>query len=159
MILEKIQVLNKVLGNSKRVSETDFIYKCPFCKHHKPKLQVHIYLEYWRCWVCNARGRTLRGLLRKLKAPSELINKLHNKTINIKVDRKYEELSLPKEFWPMYKKHFSPEYKRALLYLKNRGIAEFDILRYNIGFCYNGPYSNMIVIPSYDENCNLNYFT
>jgi DNA primase len=30
--------------------------------------------------------------------------------------------------------------------------------KYNIGFCYQGPYENRIIIPSYDENQELNYF-
>ena len=32
------------------------------------------------------------------------------------------------------------------------------ILKYNIGFCYSGLYENRIIIPSYDENNELNYF-
>ena len=34
-----------------------------------------------------------------------------------------------------------------------------DIEKYNIGFCSSGRYASMIIIPSYDEVGNLNYFT
>jgi DNA primase len=34
-----------------------------------------------------------------------------------------------------------------------------DILKYQIGYCEHGHYSNMVIIPSYDEKGNLNYFT
>ena len=32
------------------------------------------------------------------------------------------------------------------------------IEKFNIGFCYQGPFENRIIIPSYDEEDNLNYF-
>ena len=34
-----------------------------------------------------------------------------------------------------------------------------DIIKYNLGYCEKGVYANRIIIPSYDENGNLNYFT
>jgi DNA primase len=34
-----------------------------------------------------------------------------------------------------------------------------DIIKYNIGYCESGEYQNMVIIPSYDANGNLNYFT
>jgi hypothetical protein len=33
------------------------------------------------------------------------------------------------------------------------------IEKYRIGFCYQGFYANRIIIPSYDKNYDLNYFT
>ena len=48
--------------------------------------------------------------------------------------------------------------KQALNYLKSRGIGRTDILRYGIGYCPNGNYSGRIIVPSYDENFNLNFF-
>jgi DNA primase len=44
-------------------------------------------------------------------------------------------------------------------YLKKRGITIDDIEKYNIGYCETGRYAKMVIIPSYDENGNLNYFT
>jgi DNA primase len=34
-----------------------------------------------------------------------------------------------------------------------------DIIKYNIGYCETGPYKNRIILPSYDTDGNLNYFT
>ena len=48
---------------------------------------------------------------------------------------------------------------KHLAYLKNRGISKDDILKYNIGYCTSGRYRNMVIIPSYDANGSLNYFT
>ncbi len=49
--------------------------------------------------------------------------------------------------------------RQALAYLKSRNITDEDILKYNIGYCETGPYKNMVVIPSYDANGSLNYYT
>ena len=41
-------------------------YHCPFCHHHKRKLQVNLEKQFWHCWVCNARGRSIYSLASKL---------------------------------------------------------------------------------------------
>jgi DNA primase len=49
-------------------------------------------------------------------------------------------------------------YKLAMNYLKKRNITDKIIRKFNIGFCYDGPFANRIIIPSYDENRRINYF-
>ena len=49
--------------------------------------------------------------------------------------------------------------RHALAYLKNRHVSKYDILKYNIGYCKEGLYKNMIIIPTYDADGRLNYFT
>ena len=41
---------------------------------------------------------------------------------------------------------------------KNLSIDDSDILKYNIGYCDDGLYSNRIIIPSYDSDGQLNFF-
>ncbi|NQX84287.1 MAG: hypothetical protein HRS57_03760, partial [Mycoplasmataceae bacterium] len=48
--------------------------------------------------------------------------------------------------------------KHALDYLQKRNVTEQDILKYNIGYCDSGMYSNRIIIPSYDVDGKLNFF-
>jgi len=73
-------------------------------------------------------------------------------------------LVLPKEFIRLYEYpkikdiQVKMQMKQALNYLKLRGIGRTDILRYGIGYCPNGNYSGRIIVPSYDENFNLNFF-
>jgi DNA primase len=38
-------------------------------------------------------------------------------------------------------------------------VSKYDILKYNIGYCKDGLYKNMIIIPTYDMDGRLNYFT
>jgi DNA primase len=74
-----------------------------------------------------------------------------------------EILTLPKEFISLSNiilldKVTALEAKRALKFLKKRGITQEDIIKYNIGFCNEGSYKDRVIIPSYDENSTLNYF-
>jgi DNA primase len=70
-------------------------------------------------------------------------------------------LALPNEYRPMWERptNLDFSYKSALQYLLDRNIAAADILRYQIGYCANGSYAGRIIIPSYDVDGKLNYFT
>jgi hypothetical protein len=70
------------------------------------------------------------------------------------------KLFLPKEFKQLYikPKGFNPTYNQVIVYLRNRGITAKDIIKYNIGYCEDGLYGGRVIIPSYDENGELNYF-
>ena len=162
--LRTLQILEQVLGKSKHNSHTGEVgFHCPFCKHHKRKFNIHIETEKWQCWVCSAKGRTIASLFRKLNVSQEIMNRLSKivgKVINAANSKKYDDLSLPSEYTPLHLANKnSPEYKNAMHYLTKRGISIGDILRYGIGYCESGRYSGMIIIPSYDCDGNLNFFT
>ena len=57
----------------------------------------------------------------------------------------------------MWEKSSNPSISN-LSYLKRRGLTHEDILKYNIGYCESGLFSNRVIIPSYDENGQLNFF-
>ena len=69
-----------------------------------------------------------------------------------------KEVKLPDEYKPMWTKSNSPTYKHALKYLKSRGVSQDDMIKYSIGYCEDGLYSNRIIIPSYDNEGQLNFF-
>ena len=162
--LRIIQILEQVLGRSKTNEQTGEVgFHCPFCKHHKRKFNLNLETEKWHCWVCSVKGRTISSLFKKLNVSREIISrlsKLTGKAIKVDDNKKYDDLSLPSEYIPLYlanKK--SPEYKNAINYLLGRDLSGTDILRYGIGYCESGRYSGMIIIPSYDCDGNLNFFT
>jgi DNA primase len=139
-------------------------FHCPFCNHHKKKLQVNTETQKWHCWVCNKGGYKIGILLRKINAPREIISEVV-KILGDYKGTKYEkekvteyQVSLPNSYIPLLKQSDDPLYKNAILYLRNRGIGGRDILRYSIGYCPKGSYSNRIIIPSYDSEGKLNYF-
>lgn len=162
-----VATINSVLGTGKSTSKGNFAYLCPFCNHHKPKLEVNLSENEkgehpWHCWVCDKRGKSLVKLFKLIETTTEKINELKSLvkyTSGVKtviVDKKVE---LPKEFKPLLNQYNNIGYKHAISYLKRRQVTSDDIIKYNIGYCESGQYNNCIVIPSYDKDGILNYFT
>ena len=162
-----VSLVNSVLGIGKRTSKGNHSYNCPFCNHHKPKLEINFTDNKngdnpWHCWACNKKGRKLRSLFKQIKASPEYFSQLKKlvksgyEVEEIKIEEKI--LELPKEFKNLIgsKNIIS---RHASAYLKRRNINEDDILKYNIGYCEYGPYADRIVIPSYNSKGILNYFT
>lgn len=162
-----VEVVNKVLGESKPTSNSNYAYHCPFCHHKKPKLEVNFSMENskgknpWHCWVCNERGNSLKTLFRKVNAPSEYFSEIERLGVTItKKDTPKSQLQLPEEFIAFSSlESRTIEARHALAYLKRRGLTKEDILKFNIGYCEQGKFQNMIIIPSYDKDGILNYFT
>ena len=163
-----IALANSVLGTGKQTARGNFAYHCPFCNHHKPKLEINFTENKkgenpWHCWVCDKRGKRLSQIFKQIKASPETLLELRSlvKTETAdKIEISVEKVELPKEFQPLTNISKSNIIGRhALAYLKSRNITEEDILKYNIGYCESGPYKNMVVIPSYDADGRLNYFT
>jgi hypothetical protein len=78
---------------------------------------------------------------------------------NTKIEESREtSVFLPKEFESFTHNDGSLEYRRAVSYIKMRGIQAPDVLKYNLGYCKAGRYRNKIIVPSYDKNGKLNYF-
>jgi len=162
-----VSLVNSVLGIGKRTSKGNQSYNCPFCNHHKPKLEINFTDNKngdnpWHCWACDKKGRKLRSLFKQIKASPEYFSQLKKlvksgyEVEEIKIEEKI--LELPKEFKNLIgsKNIIS---RHASAYLKRRNINKDDILKYNIGYCEYGPYADRIVIPSYNSKGILNYFT
>ena len=162
-----VNLVNKVLGKGKRTARGNQAYTCPFCHHHKPKLEINFTeskkgINLWQCWVCGKKGKTIRSLFKQLKVSSEFFQELGKLVKNVTNENdtpiKIQSLELPKEF-KSFLNNKDIIAKHALSYLRKRNITKQDILKYNIGYCDYGRYSKMVVIPSYDSNGKLNYFT
>jgi len=166
--MENILLLNcleGVLGKSKKTASGNYAFHCPFCNHHKPKLEIRIQTNLkgenpFNCWVCHNKGLQLPNLFKRIKTPKEKIFELRSILgVSSKQDlvKDYNQVELPKEF-----KHLiadtSLEARRAKMYLKKRGITETEIIKYNIGHATSGHYANSIIIPSYNSTYNINYF-
>ena len=159
-----ITLLESVLNKGKTTSNDNIAFNCPFCHHHKKKLEIDIVTQRWHCWTCNAAGRKLVILFRKLNVQREKISKLIQLVDEVeykpsKTSTDTPVLHLPEGYRPLWElQEMSPEFRNAIHYLKGRGIGIHDILKYRIGYCRKGSYKGKIIIPSYDANGSLNYF-
>ena len=162
-----VNLANSVLGTGKKTARGNYAYTCPYCNHSKPKLEINFTtnkkgLNPWNCWVCNTKGSRISVLFKKVKAdPSkfqELKSLVNSYDYEDTAGVSNEKLELPKEYQKVIG-NTDIIAKHAFSYLKARGITEDDIIKYNIGYCEYGTYAKMVIIPSYDEYGNLNYFT
>lgn len=154
-------LLHTILGRSKPSTKGNHAFHCPFCKHHKPKLEVDPKAGVWHCWTCNEKGRTPTSILRKLHASADAIREMRSYFPDGKGnidDKTYAKVELPKEYKPLSTVLTTLPYRQAKAYVIKRGITEQDIIKYGIGYCETGKYKNSIIVPSYDSNGNINYF-
>ena len=161
-----INILDEVLGVGTSLKGNEQAHHCPFCHHHKKKLQINLETQQWHCWVCDSKGRKIQTLLKRLHVDSKRIKKVYEIygddyiVSSTTTDEEKVELRLPSEFKSLLKKPkgLNPLYKKVVQYAKDRRISKEDIIKYNIGYCDSGIYTNRIIIPSYDVDGRLNYF-
>ena len=160
-----VNLLNRVLNNNgvKLKKQDEYMYWSPFITHHKRKLQINTQTGKWHCWVSNVGGRNFFQLFKKVSATKEQFDELvelvgENKFYKVKEEDKKNIVKLPDDFKPLWNGNDGIVKRHALTYLYKRGITDEDIIKYNIGYCDSGLYSNRIIVPSYDSNGKLNFF-
>ena len=168
---EKITILKGFLGGYNK-SGGEYLFTCPKCNHHKRKLSVNIDKNVFKCWICEYSGTNIGRLVRKyadfnLKAKWKEISGQYeieqfDEIIASLFPEEEEELDeivkLPNEFVSLANKSRSLLSTKARNYLTRRGITEEDILFWKIGYCPSGEYAGRIIIPSFNEEGDCNYF-
>jgi DNA primase len=169
MNIQLLQLLESILGKGKSTSGNNIAFFSPFASHYKPKLEIDINTTSsgenpWHCWISDKKGRSISSLFKQLNLGKDKFDQLNriiesNKYRNkSSIETKTVTLTLPEEYRPLWISKKTPDYRNAIHYLKNRGITIFDILKYRIGYAESGMYSGKIIIPSYDESAQLNYY-
>ena len=165
---EKLQIITDVLGRSKK-SNDEHLFRCPYCNHSKYKFSVNINKNVFKCWVCDTRGRNLRRIVRRFgtfkqrQAWDQLTDEVDLSSFDSIFDSESEPIieqvvELPKEFISLANNNLPITARPALKYLKERKITKNDILKWKIGYCSSGVYENRIIIPSFNESGDVNYF-
>ena len=161
-----VSTLSNALGSYSNLRGNELAFYCPFCNHHKQKLQVNTETQKWHCWTCNSGGKKLTSLLKRLDVDRKTISIIREIYGDSHYNPQNEDegtkvyIQLPKEFISLNEepKGFNPEYKHAIHYLNERGITQNEIIKYNIGYCKDGLYSRRVIVPSYNYDGQLNYF-
>lgn len=171
---KKLGVLKSFLGSTYRVGE-EYLFACPKCNHHKKKLSINIEKDSFKCWVCDYKSPSIFRLVRRygsfsqrkqwedlvgqidLSAQSDLRTAIMSIGLAIEPE---EELviNLPEEFKTLTSSKTHVSSRRAMRYLKDRGITKSDILRWKIGYCPTGEYEGRVIIPSFNMDGRVNYF-
>ena len=183
--LERIySILVSFLGESKQggydSSNTQYQFNCPFCAEEegeidgKYNLEISFELLVYKCWKCENSG-SLSRLIKRFGG-RDALREYHEAAESLKMakyyslsdeekkilDRETKRLVLPSTF---HKIDLSTCRDRRLVqYLRKRKIDQRIINRFGIGYCEwsdkpeERPWSNRVIIPSYDESGMLNFF-
>ena len=167
--MKKTKILKQVLDYA-HSSKDEHLFFCPFCSHHKPKLSVNVDKNVFKCWVCDTRGKNNYYLIKRFGNFDQqqewlmLTNEVDIRDFELfisgsqAIEKVKQKIDLPREYKPLWG---SSEYlctKRPINYLKKRGITSQKILEWKIGYCTEGEYKDRIIVPSFDDDGNINYF-
>mgnify|MGYP001198597757 CR=1 FL=1 len=72
-----INILDDVLGPGTSMKGDEQAHYCPFCHHHKKKLQINIQTQKWHCWVCDSKGKRIQSLLKKFFRQNSSLKNSH----------------------------------------------------------------------------------
>lgn len=167
---EKISILKSIFGRSYKSGE-EYLFFCKKCNHEKRKLSINIEKDVWKCWICDYRGTNLTRLVKRYG--TFLQRQEWEKYVDVldlsfsledlfKTKEEEEEqevlLELPKEFISLANKNLPMTSVDPLNYLRNRGVTKKDILKWKIGYCNRGEYEGRVIIPSFNDEGDINYF-
>jgi len=171
-----VGILENFLGtiSTHYESKNQVQFDCPMCSEEKGKyggdgkgnLAINYEKGVYKCWSCWERNNMYGGLVKLIKKYG---NDQHLKdylliaprTEYIKKDdfKVPDIVTLPEGFKPFSKSsNYDTGYKEAYAYIKERGLTDKMLERFNIGFTMDGKYKNRIIFPSYDLNGDVNYY-
>jgi hypothetical protein len=160
---QKIDFIQSVFGAGE-VRRENITVRCPLCndsRAEKKKLSIRLTDDLNHCWVCGWKARSLVPLLRKF-APDKLQEyKVFNPFIgdNVHINLEDIPLVLPSDFKLLAAVRGDPYADRLIEYLSRRGIGIREMWRWKIGYSRTEKWIDRVIVPSFDRNGDLNYFT
>ena len=124
-------------------------------------MSVNLKTDAFHCWVCGWGNKSSLEPILRLNRNSEAYAEYtaEKKPEVLQEEKKYDQVVLPKEFRSLSVAHRSPWYNQAMGYLAKRGLDPSDAFLYKLGYCEDGPYHERIIVPSFDEYGELNFFS
>ena len=175
-----LDIIVEILGTPRKENPTrgQFSFDCPVCSAEKDmpegdgkgNFELNLNKNAYHCWACGGTHNT-HGSITKLISKfgnRDHKNKVKKLGINLsetkltpKVIKELREVQLPEEFIPFEGTNpNSLPYKEAWNYLtKQRNLTQDIIFKHKMGYTTEGEYAFRIIVPSYDKEGKLNYFT
>ena len=165
---DKRKIVTDILGSYRRAGD-EHLFTCPYCDHHKKKMSVNFSINSFKCWICDARGKNIYRLVRKFGSYKQRQKylELQGRLDLTEFDDLFNELNdieekqvveLPTEFVSLCNKRLPLKSQAPLDYLRGRGVTKKEILKWKMGYCHEGKYGGRVVIPSFNNDGNCNYF-
>ena len=180
-ISEKLNFIKRVVTNYKNTKDCpEIAIWCPFCKNpnkNKLKMIVNVEKYLFHCFVCNKKGKSISFLIKILNEKyysesknyfsdnhiqindewSEFLN-LINEVEVIEVEEKVE---IPEGFLLCATQTNSkdPDIRDVVNYAINRGCNQHKMWYLRLGVSQHPKFRRSLIIPSFDENGEINYYT
>lgn len=175
-----LDIIVEILGHPRKENRTksQFAFDCPVCSAEndmpegdgKGNFEVNLSKGVYHCWSCGGSHQT-HGSIGKLitkfgrKEHRKKLKQLGIQIDDIKSTKKViqgvREINLPEEYIPFEGTNpNSLPYKEAWNYLtKERNLDPQTIYKYKMGYTVSGDYAFRIIVPSFDKEGKVNYFT
>jgi len=166
-VTEKLEFIRSVFGECSMANNgADVAVSCPACGSSGFKKKLSINIESWQfhCWVCGIKGKTLSHILRKYFTID--IASFYESSFNISTSfsntsaEEEKRLEIPQGFM-LLADHLSsrdPDVRATISYCKKRGLGERAFWRFKLGTTSSGRFRRRVIIPSFDDSGDLNYF-
>jgi DNA primase len=169
-----VELLTEFLGDFHQHYESkgQISFDCPVCAEEKGldggdgkgNLEINYGKHVYKCWSCGETHGT-HGPLGKLfdqyatKGQKKVYNLIKPEELK-QEDIKRPKLRLPEGYTTFQDSNprFEP-HMEAYRYLQSRGITDEMIERFKIGYTVSGDFAYRIIVPSFNKEGVLNYFT
>lgn len=169
-VSDSIAFFEVVFGKGRISSNgVNFDVRCPICAPSDPskkKLSIRTDTSANHCWVCGWKSRTIVPLIKKYGTQSQLsqfkdLFGLSDSQSHLITGEKEEtRLELPKDFQLLTLANVSdPDVKAAWRYVVSRGLSERDAWYFKFGLSNEPRWKRRVIMPSFDREGRLNYFT
>ena len=166
----KIRFIRSVFGSSRVSSDgKNIAVMCPGCGTKNSKKKFSINLKTWQChcWVCGIKGKTLSFILKKYVGSHEANYFAENFLDNSAIDKDFqldeiaEKVKLPNNFLFLgdHTASNDPDIRACIRYLYRRGLSCRDLWYFKFGTTTIGRHRRRIIMPSFDNDGELNYFS
>jgi len=169
---KRLKFIKSITNASLSKDEVNLNIWCPFCKssdRNKKKLSIHLEKCYYHCWVCDKKGSNIsyivslinkskckeaESLFRTSKKKFDLFSEEIEETLK-------EEVKLPENFSFLVENYNTqdPDSRDVLKYAIKRGFNKHKLYLLRPGFSTSYDFSRYLILPSYDKNGDLNYYT
>lgn len=173
-----IDILENFLGvyKNRYANKGQITFNCPQCAAEKGiesdgkgNLEINYRKGQYNCWSCGEHSNMRGSLVKLFKAwgGADNLTSFYNLKLQYNYEndlgelitiKSSEKLQLPVEYNSLKNAPNLGLNRPFLNYLIERRITPELIEKFNIGCCYTGKYKNRIILPSYDEDGDLNYF-
>ena len=150
-------------------TEDQLAFWCPVCNSsdvQKRKLVVRLSDGWYHCWVCGTSGKSYSSLFRKLckrafDDPESALLVGDEKRVSAPDPKnEVQKVELPSDIFLVGADDSrDPDVLAVREYLKGRGLTRSDMLRWRICAVRSGNLKRKAIIPSFDAEGELNYFS